>query len=304
VLAALVKAQEQDLLTGDLAVSGLSGRELSLFRALPREHNLRVPLIETIVKRSEKKELTELVGLLADPGEFRALARASASLRRSEEARELLALAAAPGTPAGNRKAIIEGLLAGGKDKKFKPMPVKTLASLDLAAKSGLIDDPTRKKLAALFKVGSGEEEVFLLTDAHRDQFKLGETHYQRICLGCHQIHGNGQQYVAPPLAGSEWVLGSETRLVAILMDGLMGPVEVLGKTYTVPEVQPMMPGLRANPDFTDEQLAAIATYVRNAWGNGAPPVPTETVAGYRNSVAPRAPWTPEELLNGKLNVK
>ncbi len=48
-----------------------------------------------------------------------------------------------------------------------------------------------------------------------------------------------------------------------------------------------MMPGLRANPEFTDEQLAAIATYVRNAWGNGAPPVAVETVATYRESVAP-----------------
>jgi mono/diheme cytochrome c family protein len=179
-------------------------------------------------------------------------------------------------------------------------MPVKSIASLDLAAKSGTIDDPTRKKLAALFKVGTGEEEVFLRTDAHRDQFKLGETHYQRICLGCHQVHGNGQQYVAPPLVGSEWVLESDKRLVAILMDGLMGPIEILGKTYTVPEIQPMMPGLRANPEFTDEQLAAIATYVRNAWGNGAPPVAVETVTNYRRSVAPRAPWTPGELLKVK----
>lgn len=300
VLAALVKAQETDLLTGDLAVSGLTGRELALFKALPPKHNLRVPLIETLVKRNVRTELEDLAARLGDANEFRALALASATLRRADEVQELLALVAAAETPSASRKAIIEGLLTGGKDKKFKPMPVKTLASLDLAAKNGLIEDPDRRKLSALFKVGSGEEEVFLLTDAHRDQFKLGETQYQRICLGCHQIHGNGQQYVAPPLVGSEWVLDSEKRLIAILMDGLMGPVEVLGKTYTVPEVQPMMPGLRANPDFTDEQLAAIATYIRNAWGNGAPPVTTETVTAYRNSTAPRAPWTPRELLGTK----
>lgn len=42
------------------------------------------------------------------------------------------------------------------------------------------------------------------------------------------------------------------------------------------------MPGLRLNPEFTDEQLAAIMTYVRNAWGNGAPPVSKEAVASYR----------------------
>jgi mono/diheme cytochrome c family protein len=54
------------------------------------------------------------------------------------------------------------------------------------------------------------------------------------------------------------------------------------------------------NPDFTDEQLAAIMTYIRNAWGNGAPPISTEAVARYRGSFAPRAPWTPEELLKIK----
>jgi glucose/arabinose dehydrogenase/mono/diheme cytochrome c family protein/HEAT repeat protein len=300
VLAALVKDQEKDLLTGDLAVSGLSGRELALFKALPPKHNLRNPLIDTLVKRNVRPELEELASLLRDANEFRTLARASAVQRRTDEAQKLLALAAVADTPSGNRKAIIEGLLAGAKDKKFKPMPVKSIAPLELAAANGTIDDPTRKKLAALFKVGTGEEEVFLRTDAHRDQFKLGETHYQRICLGCHQVHGNGQQYVAPPLVGSEWVLESDKRLVAILMDGLMGPIEVLGKTYTVPEIQPMMPGLRANPEFTDEQLAAIATYVRNAWGNGAPPVAVETVTNYRRSVAPRAPWTPGELLKVK----
>ena len=71
----------------------------------------------------------------------------------------------------------------------------------------------------------------------------------------------------------------------------------MLGKTYTVPEIQPLMPGLRLTPEFTDEQLAAILTYVRNAWGNGAPPVPVEALTRYRKDVAPRGPWTPEELL-------
>lgn len=296
LLAKLVAGHSEDRLLGDLAVSGLSGRELALLKELPAKHDLRGGLIETLVKRNEKKALSELAGLLREPGEFRALAKASTQLRRDEEALALLALVADGSTSKDTRKAIVEGLLEGAKDKKFKPMPVKGIDALDRAAKSGLLDQGKRKQLAALFKVGTGEEEGFLLTDAHRAQFKLGEAQYQRICMGCHQIHGNGQQYIAPPLVGSEWVLESEARLVAIVMDGVMGPIEVLGKTYTVPEIQPMMPGLRLNPEFTDEQLAAIMTYVRNAWDNGASPVTTETVTRYRESVAPRGPWTPEEL--------
>lgn len=296
VLAGLVQSAGKDSLVGDLAISGLSGRELALFTLLPDSSPLRSPLIETLVKRNDRKELDELADLIRTPSEFKTLARISATLRRSDEAESLLAMVADQKTSPDTRKAIVEGLLAGAKDKKFKPMPVTDLKELDLAGKEGLVKEAQRKELAALFKVGSGEEEVFLLTDEHRRQFKEGETHYQRICLGCHQIHGNGQQYLAPPLVGSEWVLESENRLIALVMDGVMGPIDVLGKTYTVPEIQPMMPGLRMNPELTDEHLAAIMTYVRNAWGNGAPPVSSDSVRRYRESVAPRAPWTPEEL--------
>jgi len=300
VLAALLETAEKDSLTGDLAVSGLSGRELAFFKALSPNHGLRPALIETLVKRNTKKELEELTGIITTPTEFKALARASATQRRTEEVGDLLVLVAGEKTTPGTRKAILEGLQAGAKDKKFKPMPVKELVELDLAAHRQFIDKNQRKALAALFTVGSGKEEVFLLTDRHRSQFKEGEIQYQRICLGCHQAHGNGQQYLAPPLVGSEWVLESDQRLIALVMDGVMGPIEVLGKIYTLPEIQPLMPGLRLNPEFTDEQLASIMTYVRNAWGNGAKPIPAEAVSRYRESVAARAPWTPEELLKLK----
>lgn len=296
VLTEMVLRDEKDLLTGDLAVSGLSGHELTLFKALPPTHNLRAPLIEALVRRNDRRELDELGGLLRTPRGYGALAKAAVMMRRTDEAKVLLTVIAKDDTDPKIRGGIIDGMLAGGKDKKFKPIPVKELSALDLAAKQKGIDVGKLKQLAKLFVVGSGEETVFLGTEAHQRQFKEGEAQYQRICLGCHQVHGNGQQYLAPPLVGSEWVLESEQRLIALVMDGLMGPIEVLGKTYTVPEIQPLMPGLRLNPEFTDGQLAAIMTYVRNAWGNGAPPVSSEAVGRYRETVAPRAPWTPEEL--------
>ncbi len=300
ILAALVQTHEEDLLLGDLAVSGLSGHELSLFKALEPSHNLRTPLIGILVKRNDKAKLAELAALLTRPGEFRALARASVEQRRGSAAVALLARVADEATDPATRKGIVEGLLAGGKAKGFKPMPVKAFDALDLAAGRGHVDEGQRRSLAGLFEIGEGKEKVFLLTESDKRQFQEGETHYQRVCLACHQAHGNGQQYLAPPLVGAEWVLGAEKRLVALVLDGVTGPIEVLGKTYTVPEIQPVMPGLRLNPDFTDEQLAAIMTYVRNAWGNGAPPVSAETVTRYRESVPPRAPWTAEELMKLK----
>ncbi len=296
---ALVSASK-DPLVSDLAASGIAGHEMTLFLALPAGHPLRSGLIETVVARNVKKEWTELLADVSRPDEFRTLARAATVQRRGDLVHELLAYTADPSHDAGIRKAVTSGMLAGGKDKKFKPIPVKELDALAKAKEQKLLSDKEAKDLATLFKVGTGEEEVFLLTDAHRAQFKLGEAQYQKICLGCHQVHGNGQQYLAPPLVGSEWVVGSEKRLIALVMDGVMGPIEVLGKTYTVPEIQPLMPGLRFNPELDDEKLAAIMTYVRNAWGNGAPPVSKEAVAAYRKSVEARAPWTPEELKDVK----
>src|SRR5690606_58298 len=123
------------------------------------------------------------------------------------------------------RVGIVEGMLSGGKDKKFKPMPVKELAALEAAAKQPGVDAAKAKALAALFTVGSGEEVVYLTTAEHQRQFREGEALYQQICLACHQAHGNGQQYLAPPLAGAEWVLESEQRLIAIVVDGVMGPI-------------------------------------------------------------------------------
>ncbi len=295
VLAERLTKDEKDLLAGDLAVSGLSGHELALFKALPSTHNLRAPLIETLVRRNVRKELGELTSLLETPGGYAALAKASVRMRRSGEAKVLLEVLADPATDAKIRAGIVAGMLAGGKDKKFKPMPVKELAALEAAAKQPGVDAAKAKALAALFVVGSGEEVVYLTTDEHKRLFQEGEALYQKFCLACHQAHGMGQQYLAPPLVGSEWVLESERRLIAIVVDGVMGPIEVMGKIYTVPEIQPVMPGLRLNPDLDDEKFAAILTYVRNAWGNGAAPVTTEAVARYRASHAPRAPYTPEE---------
>ncbi len=39
-----------------------------------------------------------------------------------------------------------------------------------------------------------------------------------------------------------------------------------------------------------DEQIAAVLTYIRNAWGNAAPPVAASAVTAVRGRVAGREP--------------
>jgi len=94
-------------------------------------------------------------------------------------------------------------------------------------------------------------------------------------------------------LAGTKWVLASEDRLIKIVLDGLYGPITVLGKQY--PGQVPMTP----NRDLlNDEELAGVLTYVRNAFGNKATVVTPEKVKKIRDATENKKGfYTPEELL-------
>ncbi|MEL6650678.1 MAG: c-type cytochrome, partial [Bacteroidota bacterium] len=110
--------------------------------------------------------------------------------------------------------------------------------------------------------------------------FIKGKEIYSRdgYCETCHQPNGKGlsaSQF--PPLAGTDWVLGDEERLIKIALNGLIGPIEVLGKTY--PGQVPMTP-YRAL--LNDDEMAAVLTYVRNAFGNEASVIRPEQVAKVR----------------------
>ena len=50
--------------------------------------------------------------------------------------------------------------------------------------------------------------------------------------MACHQDSGLGQTGQFPPLAGSEWVLGSTEALSMIIHNGVAGPIEVAGTQY------------------------------------------------------------------------
>lgn len=111
-------------------------------------------------------------------------------------------------------------------------------------------------------------------------------------CSACHGPDGKGATGgTFPPLAGSPWVGGDPDRVVKIVLQGLHGPVDVLGKTYNLemPPQGAMLP---------DDQIAAILTFVRTSWGNQAGPVTTEFVKTTRAATADRkSAWTAEEIL-------
>ena len=95
-------------------------------------------------------------------------------------------------------------------------------------------------------------------------------------CASCHQATGKGLPGVFPPLAGSEWVTGDERVLANILLHGVTGELTVAGTAY-----QGSMPSFK---QLGDAELAAVASYVRSEWGNGAAPVKPETIAAERKA--------------------
>ncbi|MBT5379035.1 MAG: cytochrome c [Opitutae bacterium] len=111
-------------------------------------------------------------------------------------------------------------------------------------------------------------------------------------CVTCHQANGLGLKTNHwPPLDGSEWVTGSPQVLTRIVLNGVQGPIEVKGEKYGL---APMVPLIWK--DWSDSDIAAVLTYVRNAWSNEATEVDAATVSKIRSETGDRGPWTVEEL--------
>ena len=117
-----------------------------------------------------------------------------------------------------------------------------------------------------------------------------GEKLFLANCAACHQATGLGVPGAFPPLVKSVWVTGSEDRLVKAILAGLAGEIEVNGVKYNG-----NMPNIGAG--LKDAQIAHIATYVRQAWGNVAEPVMDTKVAEVRKAIGNRAQYNPADLL-------
>lgn len=133
-------------------------------------------------------------------------------------------------------------------------------------------------------------------------QMTRGRQQYLNLCASCHGTGGEGMARFAPPLKGSQWVLGEDYKLAMILLHGMEGPVQVQGKIYDIPDILPSMPSFST---LQDADLAAMATYIRNAWGNRAPPVSGRQVGGIRFRTQGKIqPWKASQLDTLRFEVE
>jgi mono/diheme cytochrome c family protein len=118
----------------------------------------------------------------------------------------------------------------------------------------------------------------------------LGRQVFDKSCTVCHQPNGLGKEGTAPPLAGSEWVQApGGDRIARIALNGLTGPISVKGQEWNLT----MVPW---RDNFTDDQIAAVLSYIRSQWGNKAGPIDPKVVAAARAEKHP-GPETSDELL-------
>jgi nitrite reductase (NO-forming) len=111
-------------------------------------------------------------------------------------------------------------------------------------------------------------------TLTREQQVKAGEVLFKGTCSACHQDTGAGLPGVFPPLAKSDYLLADRKRAIAVVLNGLSGPVTVNGTAYN--SVMPPMSQLN------DDEVANILTYALNSWGNDGGVVTGAEVAAVR----------------------
>jgi mono/diheme cytochrome c family protein/glucose/arabinose dehydrogenase len=306
ILALAADAPEEVRLQAVLSLSGVGNEEMDLHLAdLVRENSGHLFLLDALLSGLKDREAILLANLSKredwSPDDVAAnrilsgLAQGISGSRNSDDISRVVTLAGKAIERGEGRRAtaLLKGLIPVSGSSR-RPMVFKTAPE----AWPTLSKDPaTGKMVAQLLNtlVWPGKEGVTLaieppaLTEAQQNSFETGGTLYAAVCAACHQVDGRGLEGLAPPLLDSEWVLGPSERPVRIVLHGVRGPIQVLGKTHTGD-----MPPLGVLPD---EQIAAILTYVRRARGHTASPVDPGEVTRIRAATANHTDaWSPEEL--------
>jgi mono/diheme cytochrome c family protein len=104
---------------------------------------------------------------------------------------------------------------------------------------------------------------------------RIGQQIYADECSGCHKADGIGTPGLFPALAGISLVQQSDpTSLLHVVLHG----TSRLGTSKA--------PTAAARPAFawvlSNDQIAAVLTYIRDDWGNSAPAVTASDAAKAR----------------------
>lgn len=121
---------------------------------------------------------------------------------------------------------------------------------------------------------------IFKQVEIGMDDKTVGRDLFNIHCAACHGIGGEGIQNLAPSLLAADLVEMDAAITTSIILHGLQGEITVEGKPV---KFNAAMPGLKDNEELTDEKIAAITAYVKNAFSLTPQGIKIERVKELRN---------------------
>jgi mono/diheme cytochrome c family protein len=147
---------------------------------------------------------------------------------------------------------------------------------------SSKMTDADLKAMAVYLKSIPGDTGTHQALAKDDPAMKAGEAIYRDQCAACHMIDGKGVSHLFPSLADASMLRSRDPRSAIRLV--------LRGVRSVGTEEEPTAPGM---PSFSrqlkDDEIAAVLTYARNAWGRAAPAVPPGEVAKAREDLKARS---------------
>jgi mono/diheme cytochrome c family protein/glucose/arabinose dehydrogenase len=236
----LLHRNVDDLMMVDAAMSGMEGRERQVLDVIAagREWDVDSPARRALV--------AALATAIVNEGD---IARIDAVLRRASDD---------GGQPLWRRMAILDGAMASRRPQ-LDPLPA-SLATLR-ASREPRVREKALEVVARFTRPSApatGNDPARVPPAVGAALAEQGRSAYA-VCAACHQSDGRGLPALAPSLAGAPTVIGPRDALIDIVLQGR--------------DIDPAFPSMPPLAGLPDEQLAAILTYVRQAWGNAAPAI-------------------------------
>jgi len=130
-----------------------------------------------------------------------------------------------------------------------------------------------------LLDTGNGPDNKPAPIAADNPTMTAGAAIYKDACAPCHQDNGRGAAKLFPRLAGSALVQSDDP--------ATLGRIVLEGSRAVATDSAPTAPAMPAfDWRLSDDQVAAVLTYIRNSWGNAASAVTGATIAKQRTSLA------------------
>jgi mono/diheme cytochrome c family protein len=165
---------------------------------------------------------------------------------------------------------IAEYLLSGRNAHSHADGP---MAQVVLNSTSHMGEADVRAMAVYLKDISAGRPEPAVTTPSPA-QMANGEKLYKGSCVACHELDGSGAPRIYPPLPGNANLQSANpASAIRIMLDG--------AETITTPRA-PNTGSMPPYAKWSDQDVADVVTYVRNAWGNAAPAATADEVAKLR----------------------